>query len=161
MARMPTPAPADEDDTGPDPMGDPDAGGAPADDTGAADEAEETVLCTVTKKADGTYMVYKGDEPEEGDEGDAGGEGGGAADEGTAGGGEGGAGVAGMAPGGEEGAPQGQAYDSVSATLHAVMTILHDDENGGEGGAEGAFQAGFGAGDQGGATTPPPLAQKY
>lgn len=168
MARAPAAATA-PDDTDPDAGAGADQG---ADDTGdegdMGDEGEgdqgsdETVLVTITKKSDGTYMVYAGDEePEEGAEGDEGGEA--PADTGATPGGPGGAEAAPGGPGegaglggqAGEGAPAPQHCDSVGSAMTAAMHILHDDE-GGAGGGEAAFQAGFG-----GDASKPTMPQKY
>lgn len=142
----------------------PTAAAAPTDDdTAGMPATDETVLVTISKTGDGTYMVYKGDEPEPGGEqtnGDVDGAASGASvgDMESAGAPDDAAMPAGTTA--DEASPQGQQAQSVGEALKLAMTILHDDESGGDGGAEGAFQSGFG-GDSGSAATPVPMAQKY
>lgn len=97
-------------------------------DDGSQDSGSTTVV-TICKEADGSYMVYAGDAPEdgEGDEGDAGG-------------------------GGDMGAPQGTPADSVGAALKAAMDVLKQDENGG---AQSEFDAGFTGGSAASPAKPP------
>lgn len=173
MARAPAAAaPTDDDEAGeaaaPDAgadqgdQDDEDEGDGGDEDEGAGDEGGEQVLVTITKKSDGTYMVYAGDEePEEGegdeDMGGAGAGGAGAPGAGDESMGEGAGGGAPAGAGGAagEGAPAPQHCDSVGSALKAAADIMHDDE-GGEGGGEAAFQAGFG-----GDATKPTMPQKY
>lgn len=91
-------------------------GAAPADGQAPAgdDEPDEEVLLTVTKRADGSYCLHKGDEPEEGEGGDEGGE----ADE--------------------------QTFDSKGALLKGILDVLNAEEDeGGAAGGSDQFQAGF------------------
>lgn len=131
------------------------------DDMGQDEAADETVVCTITAKADGTYMVYAGDEPGE-DEGDEGaGE-----DLAAAGSDEGGAGPTdedqGEASGGAapaEAAPEGKPAKSIGEALKFAMEDLQTHESGGEGSADDNFQAGFTGGSA--ASPARPMAQKY
>ena len=131
------------------PPPDPTAGAGPDPDAGS----DETVVCTITKTADGGYKVYAGDEPEDDDGGadmsedDAdvmGSSGSGASGGGAGGGAAGGPGDAGMASG--SGA-QGQPASSIGAALKEAMTILQADASsaGAPGSADDQFTAGFGA----------------
>lgn len=94
---IPTPAPAAGPAAGADPTM---AGGAPPDDMGAAgDEAPEMdCILTVCKDPNGGFMLYKGDEPEEGAE---------------------------AAP---EGEGQGQHFDSPQELMRGIMLVLNNDE---------------------------------
>jgi hypothetical protein len=140
MARMPTPtadpAAAASTDTDAASGTDMDAG-----DMGDTDTTP-TVLVTIAQGPDGGYIVYSGDEPEEG-----------AGDDDSAMG-AGGAGPAadagGGAAGGGMGAPDeasaGQQVDSIGAALKAAMDILNESASG-AGSSEEGFAAGF-DGDQ-------------
>jgi hypothetical protein len=147
---------------GGDPLGGTDPGaGSDAGDTGGGDE----VVVTITKTADGSYMVYAGDEPDDGggadlssDDADAMGAAGGAPAGGAAGGAAGGGG----AMGGDMGGASGQPADSIGAALKLAMDILKDDESsaGADGSADDQFNAGFsGAPAPGGGAGG--MAQKY
>ncbi len=137
MAKTPTdapaaPMPADDDA----PAGDEDAAAAAGGDDDE-DEGEE-VLMTICKEADGTYCLYKGDEPEEGEEGEEGAEG-----EGAVAGGE-----------------NKQTFDSVGALLKGVLDVLNEDKEsaGAPGSADDQFSAGF---DESTPKAPAPMAQKF
>lgn len=121
-------------------------GGDPGADMGADPGADSSnVVCTICQAADGTFMVYAGDEP------DPGADAGMSADDADAMGPAGGA----PAPGGDAGAPpDGQPADSVGAALKIAMSILQSSD-GGPGGADSQFEAGFGG------SKSPTLAQKY
>jgi hypothetical protein len=123
------------------------AGAGPDPDAGS----DETVVCTITKTADGGYKVYAGDEPEDDDGGadmseddaDAmGGAGMGAGGTGSSGSGAGGD----SASAGAGGSP-GQPASSIGAALKEAMTILQADASsaGAPGSADDQFTAGFGA----------------
>ncbi len=107
--------------------------------------SDETTVCTITKTADGTYMVYAGDEPEDDD--------GGAdmseddADIGMGDGGAAGGGGGGASMGGAGGSVGGKPADSIGAALKEAMTILQADASseGAPGSAEDQFSSGFGA----------------
>lgn len=91
---------------------------APSADMGEADEgAEPEVILTVCKDPAGGFMLYQGDEPDEGDEG--------AAPD------------AGEAPA-AEGASAGQHFDTPQALMQGIMKLLNPDQ-----GAEDAFAGGF------------------
>lgn len=114
MALPPTPAPAAGPAAGADPTM---AGGAPPDDMGAAEGAEAPemdCILTVCKDPNGGFMLYKGDEPEEGAEP--------------------------AAPGAPpaEGEDQGQHFDSPQELMRGIMQLLNSDE-----GAESSFAKGF------------------
>lgn len=97
MALPPTPAPAAGPAAGADPTM---AGGAPPDDMGAAEGAEAPemdCILTVCKDPNGGFMLYKGDEPEEGGE---------------------------AAP---EGEGQGQHFDSPQELMRGIMLVLNSD----------------------------------
>lgn len=141
-----------------DDMDTPAAGGA--DDEMGDEGADETVLVTITKAADGTgYVVYAGDEPEDDESGE------GDDDTETAAAGEtgddtGAAPAAGAEPTDED-ESEGQHCDSLGAALKAAMDILKEDEEkeGGESGDD-QFKAGFAGGSD--ASPPKPaLSQKY
>lgn len=138
MARTPMPMPM------PAPGGDPaadDTGADPGADTGMDDtdstDASPTVLVTIAQGPDGGYIVYAGDEPDDGasDAGGLDGGAGGAAD----GAGEAAAGAA----------PAGQQCDSVGSALKAALDILKESESsaGAMGSSEDQFTGGYG-GDQ-------------
>lgn len=166
MARAPAAATAPDDTdpdagAGADQAGDDQGGDEDMGDEGEGDQgSDETVLVTITKKSDGTYMVYAGDEePEEGEAGEA--------DMGAPAEGAAGPGAGAPPAGGEEAPPEGaggaagegapapQHCDSVGSAMTAAMDIMHTDE-GGEGGGEAAFQAGFG-----GDASKPTMPQKF
>lgn len=86
----------------------------PMDDAGEG--AEPEVIATICKNADGTYMLYAGDEPD--------------MDAAPA--------EPGMSPGDEPAAPEGKTFDTPQALLRGVMELLNSD-----GGAEDAFAGGF------------------
>lgn len=120
---------------------DPDAGADAGDDTTGAtdagdDDTGDTVLVTIAQGADGGYVVYAGDEPDDGD--------GASADDDAAAGGAG-AGAAGAAAGGES----GQHVDSIGAALKAALDILNESASsaGAAGSSDDQFAAGYG-GDQ-------------
>ena len=118
-------------------------GAAPPDPTmgaGADPDAssDETTVCTITKTADGTYMVYAGDEPEDDDTG-----GGDMSDDDA-----GAMGPAGDMPAaGGAPSPQGKPADSIGAALKEALTIMQADASsaGAPGSAEDQFAGGFGA----------------
>lgn len=121
------------------PPANPMAGAAPPDD---AAEAGGEVVVTISKEEDGSYMVYAGDEPEEGGGADM------SMDDTEA------MGAAGAVPaptGG--GASAGQPADSIGAALKIAMDILQADKGseGAPGNADDQLAAGFGA-----AKTPTP-----
>jgi hypothetical protein len=124
------------------PPPDPGAGAGPAPDAGD-DSGGDDVVVTISKAPDGTYMVYAGDEPDEG--------GGGGADmseddDDAMGGGGGGMG-AGAAAGPPGGGSAGQPADSIGAALKLAMDIMQADKSseGAPGSADDQFAAGFGA----------------
>ena len=163
MAKMPaspaSPAPAD-DDQDPDTTADntDQSEGADADegdDQGEDEDSGDQVLVTITKSADGTYMVIAGDEEDdegEGSDEDAGGE-----DEGASGAEPGASGET-----GDE--SEGKPANSIGAALKLVMDILKSDEaeSSGQGSEADNFSAGY-SGDQ--APTPAApgggISQKY
>jgi hypothetical protein len=118
-------------------------------DAGGAMDGTESVVVTICKEADGSYMVYPGDEPDDSgstaggaddmseDDADAMGPAGAAPGGGDMGGGAAGAG--GMVGGGSG----GKAADSIGAALKAAMDILQSDQSGGSGSANDQFAAGF------------------
>ncbi len=110
---------------------------APDDDTGGGD----TVVCTITKGADGGYTVYAGDEPDNDDQG------GGMSDADTQA----------MGPGGDMAAPQGVPAAGVGEALKAVMDVLKADASseGAPGTAEDQLAAGFGGAGGAGAPAGP------
>lgn len=98
MALPPTPTPAAGPAAGADPTMAP---GAPPADMGAAEGAEAPemdCILTVCKDPNGGFMLYKGDEPEEGAE---------------------------AAP---EGEGQGQHFDSPQELMRGIMQLLNNDE---------------------------------
>lgn len=113
----------------PDPMA-----GASGDDTGS-----DTVVCTIAKTSDGSYMVYPGDEPDAGVDGDM------SEDDDDAMGGAGGG--PGGAPMGGAAGSSGQPADSIGQALKLAMDILQSDKSseGAPGSADDQFAAGFGA----------------
>lgn len=123
---------------------DPTAGGAPPPDD--AGSPEDNVILTIARDPEGGgYLVYSGDEPEDGGEDMS-------ADDADA-----------MGPAGGAPANQPQTAGSVGEALKIAMNILQQDEQSGGGGAEAAFASGFG-GPQG--ATPAgnggsPAAQKF
>lgn len=160
MAKMPpakSPPPPAADDTDPTAAaGDTGTESGEDDDTDAgADEGDsgDVVLVTITRTADGTYMVYAGDE-DEGDEG--------AEDDGSAAPADAGATapVAGGTGAGDIGGSAGKPADGIGAALKEVLTILKDDEASasGQGSAEDNFQAGFAGGTS--ASPPRPTMQQ-
>lgn len=106
----------------------PAAGGAPPDMMGGAgpdpdagnpdEETENEVIATICRSPDGKFLLYAGDEPEEGE----------------ADGGMPPSGAAGAA-GGEEAAPAPQTFDTPGELLRALMPLL----DAGTAGAEDAF----------------------
>jgi hypothetical protein len=93
-------------------------------DAAAPADAGSQSIVTICKDADGTYMVYAGDEPESG------------------------AAAEPSAPGEEAAVPEGESEqgipcDSIGKALKAALDILQADENEGEGSAEDNFNAGF------------------
>lgn len=126
----------------------PDPGAMPPPDMG--DAGGDTVVCTISKTADGGYMVFAGDEPDEGEAGDMSGDDVDAM--GSGGMGAGGAGGGGAGAGGDVGAAgaggsPGQPADSIGAALKAALDILQSDvsSGGSPGSADQQFSAGFGA----------------
>lgn len=138
-------------------------------DAGTADAGDEdtgsAVLVTIAKGPDGGYLVYAGDEPDEGDEGSD--------DEGQseddinaeagAGGGEGDqGGAASSAPVPAPAGAGAQHADSIGQALKFALDILDEDASseGGEGTSEDQFAAGFNEGKE---PTPaaPKTRQKY
>jgi hypothetical protein len=123
---------------------DPTAGGAPPPDD--AGSPEDNVILTIARDPEGGgYLVYQGDEPEDGGEDMS-------ADDADA-----------MGPAGGAPSNQPQTAGSVGEALKIAMNILQQDEQSGGGGAEAAFASGFG-GPQG--ATPAgnggsPAAQKF
>lgn len=117
------------------PPPDPTAGAGPDPDAGS----DITIVCSIGKKADGSYVVFAGDEPEDDDSG------GGDMSEDDADA----MGSSGDMPGGGAGAPsaQGQPADSVGQALKLAMDILQADKSseGAPGSADDQFAAGFGA----------------
>lgn len=111
----------------------PDPGAMPPPDMG--DAGGDTVVCTISKTADGGYMVFAGDEPEEGEAGDM------SVDDAAA------MGPAGDAPAGGAPSAQGQPADSIGAALKAALDILQSDASAGSaaGSPDQQFSAGFGA----------------
>lgn len=109
------------------------------DDTG---DTSNTVLVTIAQGPDGGYIVYAGDEPDEGSDDDEGA----AADAGAAGGGGGGGGGAGGAGAAAEGA-EGRQVDSIGAALKAALDILNESASsqGEAGSSEDQFTGGYGA----------------
>lgn len=140
--------------TGADPMG-----GAPmiGDDIGGApdadSDADDNVVCTITKTGDGSYMVFAGDEPEGGSQPDM------SEDDADAMGDAGNA----PAPNGGAPAPQGQPAASVGEALKIVMGILQDDQSSGDGSgnADQQFAAGFSGSQAPTPATGAPMKQKY
>lgn len=98
------------------------------DDAAPADENEPRVLCTIMDNRDGTYQLIKGDEGEAGGEDALSGE---AAE--------------GMPPaaGGVASQPEGESFDAPGPLLKAVLDILKDAEEQGDGSADDNLQAGF------------------
>jgi hypothetical protein len=131
---------------------DPSMGAAGGDDTSAdagqdTTGSSETCIVSICKAADGSYMVYAGDEPDDSDTSD---------DDSDAMGGMGGGG----APGGS-GSAQGQPASSIGAALKIAMDLLQADKSseGAPGNADDQFAAGFSA-----SKSPTPAAgpaQKY
>lgn len=128
----------------PPPPPDPTAGAGP--DPGSAD-AGDTVVVTIAKTGDGSYMVYAGDEPDAGggddsdmSEDDAGAMGG-------AGDGPAGAPMGGAAGSSGSSGSSGTPADSIGAALKAAMDILQSDKSseGAPGNADDQLTAGFGA----------------
>lgn len=101
----------------------PPAGAEPAPTDDGSSGGDDTTLVTICKKADGSYVVYAGDEPDAA--------GAGAPDDGS---------------GGDMSAPAGMPADSVGAALKATLDLLKADEDGGDGGAKANFAAGFDGG---------------
>lgn len=110
--------------TPPDPNAAPDAG---------SDDSDSDVLVTITKSADGSYLVFAGDEPSDGgddssdDDADAMGGGG--------------------APASSSPSAQGIPADSVGAALKAALDIMNADQSsaGAPGDADSQFAGGFNA----------------
>lgn len=119
MAMPPTSAPAPAPAPAPMAPADdmPPADGAAPADAGMAEGAEPEVILTVCKDPAGGFMLYQGDEPDEGDEG--------AAPD------------AGEAPG-AEGTSAGQHFDTPQALMQGIMKLLNPDA-----GAESSFAKGF------------------
>jgi hypothetical protein len=117
----------------------------------ADSDADDNVVCTITKNGDGSYTVFAGDEPESGGAGDT--------DDGSeddadalgpagAAPAPGGAAAGGMGAGGGGGngaTPQGIPADSVGAALKAALDILNADKSseGAPGNADDQFAGGF------------------
>ena len=119
--------------------------GQPMGDDGGDDAS---VVLTVLKGPDGSYVLVKGDESEddEGDEGES-------ADDDAAGAGGGAAGGMGGGAGMGGGEDAGQHYTSIGALMKGIMDMLNEDAAGGGAGGGGAadqFAAGFN--DQAGPT---------
>lgn len=114
---------------------DPTAGAMPPDTSG---DQSDTVVCTICRAPDGTYVVYAGDEPDEAQGGEE-------ADEGDMG--------AGMAPGGagmggagETAEDQGTPAETVGEALKAAMDVLQADASQSSGNGQSAqdqFSAGY------------------
>ncbi|MDE2104678.1 MAG: hypothetical protein KGL39_46005 [Patescibacteria group bacterium] len=147
MADMPgmAAAPAPDDDT--------DQDTAPDTDTGDQGDESPDVLVTIAKGPDGGYLVYDGDEPDEGGADTGEDESGADMEAGAAAGADAGAPPAAPAPAG----PAAQHCDSIGSALKAALDILRSDENG-EG--EAAFHAGF-AGGSGASPSKPMMPQKH
>ncbi len=134
-----------------DPMaGAADAAPVPGDMGGDTEGSDSDVLVTIARGPDGGYMVYAGDEPEEGGAGDA----------------EGAEGEPATPPMGMAGVPTagaggGKPADTIGAALKAALDILNEDQNssGGEGSSEDQLAAGYSA-DQG-PTPAAPRSLKY
>lgn len=172
MAMKPAaaPMPGDEDEAA---AGAADTSTAPGDETGTEPEGDEgedsTVLVTICRSADGTYLVYSGDEPgedEEGTEGAGTGEGEPAEGEGAEAAGAGAEGEEGtggaMGEEGEEAEPP-KVCDSIGAALKATLDLLKEDSES-EGGKTGdeQFSEGFVGGSEASPAKPKAsLAQKY
>lgn len=98
----------------------PTAAAPPVDEPAMGMEGEgggPTVLCTILKNSDGTYMLVQGDEPEGMHGGEEMGE-------------------------GEPAEPQGETYDSIGQLLKGVLDIVQTDADGGESGAD-QMRAGY------------------
>jgi hypothetical protein len=168
MARAPaalaaSPAAGATGGMGADPLAAGGAGAAGAD-PGTGDTDTDTggdVVVTICKSGDGSYMVYAGDEPDDGS-------GGGGADMsaddadtmGAAGDAAAGGAAGGM--GGGMAAPEGQPADSIGAALKIAMDILNSDKSseGAPGNADDQLAAGF-AGSQSPTPATGAMKQKY
>jgi hypothetical protein len=95
--------------------------------------SDSDVLVTIARGSDGGYVVYSGDEPEEGGDDESA--------EGEAGGGAPAGGMGGAGAGG------GQQVDSIGAALKAALDILNEDASsaGAPGSSQDQFQAGYSA----------------
>ena len=115
---------------------------------GGDDEgAEASVVLTVLKGPDGSYVLGKGDESDDDDENNEGD----SADDMAAGAGGGAAGGMGGGAGMGGGEDAGQHYTSIGALMKGIMDMLNEDAaGGGAGGAGDQFAAGFN--DQAGPT---------
>jgi len=95
-------------------------------DAAPPEEHGSDVILTICDDGQGGFLVYDGDEPEEGETGDMSEEG-----------------VAAMGPGGEEPANSGQPAASMGEALKMAMDIMQKHGEGGPDGAQANFDAGF------------------